>query len=182
MVSLALWAAMMGTVYFLWARCAQHGGRARGGGLVCVSLRSYRALPREKWRTARPVVSFEGSWCLTRLGNAVRVCFCLSSQSGAILRPTLGPRRTSVAAVAGLGSASRPNAVAEETHCLRAEHHLPIRIEALGCCSEEYEPRSPGGRASALSRPKPALPCSEFTAHVRISHVFGLGWSSGPRC
>ena len=44
MVSLAMGAAMMGTVYFLWARCAQHGGSVSGGGLVCVSLRSYRAL------------------------------------------------------------------------------------------------------------------------------------------
>ena len=44
MVSLAMGAAMMGTMYFLWARCAQHGGSASGGGLVCVSLRSYRAL------------------------------------------------------------------------------------------------------------------------------------------
>jgi len=40
MVSLAMEAAMMGTMYFLWARCAQHGGIASGGGLVCVSLRS----------------------------------------------------------------------------------------------------------------------------------------------
>jgi len=38
-------AAMMGTMYFLWARCAQHDGAgAIGGALVCVSLRSYRAL------------------------------------------------------------------------------------------------------------------------------------------
>jgi len=44
MVSLAMGAAMMATMYFLWARCAQHGGGASGGGLVCVSLRSYRAL------------------------------------------------------------------------------------------------------------------------------------------
>jgi len=44
MVSLAMGAAMMGIMYFLWARCAQHGGSASGGGLVCVSLRSYRAL------------------------------------------------------------------------------------------------------------------------------------------
>jgi len=44
MVSPAMGAAMMGTMYFLWAGCAQHGGKAGGGGLVCVSLRSYRAL------------------------------------------------------------------------------------------------------------------------------------------
>jgi len=44
MVSLAMGAAMMGTMYFLWARCAQDGGSASGGDLVCVSLRSYRAL------------------------------------------------------------------------------------------------------------------------------------------
>ena len=44
MVSLAMGAAMMSTMYFLWDRCAQHGGEACGGGLVCVSLRSYRAL------------------------------------------------------------------------------------------------------------------------------------------
>ena len=44
MVSLAMGAAMMGTMYFLWARCAQHGRSASGGGLVGVSLRSYRTL------------------------------------------------------------------------------------------------------------------------------------------
>jgi len=44
MVSLAMGAVMMGTMYFLWARCAQHGASASGGGLVCVSLQSYRAL------------------------------------------------------------------------------------------------------------------------------------------
>jgi len=44
MVSLVMGAAMMGTMYFLWARCAQHGVSASGRGLVCVSLRSYKAL------------------------------------------------------------------------------------------------------------------------------------------
>jgi len=44
MVSLAMEAAMMSTMYFFWDRCAQHGRGACGGGLVCVSLRSYRAL------------------------------------------------------------------------------------------------------------------------------------------
>ena len=39
MVFLAMGAAMMGTMYFLWARCAQHGGSASGGGLVCVSTK-----------------------------------------------------------------------------------------------------------------------------------------------
>jgi len=39
MVSLAMGAAMMGTIYFLWARYAQHGGSASGGGLVCVSTK-----------------------------------------------------------------------------------------------------------------------------------------------
>jgi len=47
MMSLAMGAAMMGTMYFLWARCAQHGGSASGWGLVCVSLRSYRDLRRK---------------------------------------------------------------------------------------------------------------------------------------
>jgi len=46
MVSLAMGAAMMSTMYFVWGRCAQHGGEACGGDLVCVSLRSYRALVR----------------------------------------------------------------------------------------------------------------------------------------
>jgi len=27
MVSIAMGAAMMGTMFFLWARCAQHGGK-----------------------------------------------------------------------------------------------------------------------------------------------------------
>ena len=34
MVSLAVGAAMMGSMYFLWARCAQLGGVASGEGLV----------------------------------------------------------------------------------------------------------------------------------------------------
>ena len=50
MVSLAMGAAMTGTMYFLWVRCAQHGGNASGGGLVCVSLRSYRALFIITWQ------------------------------------------------------------------------------------------------------------------------------------
>jgi len=49
---------MMGTMYFLWARCAQHGGSASGGGLVCVSLLSYRALVirslASRWPIADP--------------------------------------------------------------------------------------------------------------------------------
>jgi len=32
MVSLAMEAAMMGTMYFLRANCVQHGGGASGGG------------------------------------------------------------------------------------------------------------------------------------------------------
>jgi len=34
-------AAMIGTMYFLWvlwANCAQHGGKASGGGLISASL------------------------------------------------------------------------------------------------------------------------------------------------
>jgi len=37
-------AAMIGTMYFLRANCAQHGGSASGGGLIRASLLSYRAL------------------------------------------------------------------------------------------------------------------------------------------
>jgi len=37
-------AAMIGTMYFLRANCAQHGGSAGGGGLISASLLSYRAL------------------------------------------------------------------------------------------------------------------------------------------
>jgi len=44
MVSPAMGAAMMGTMYFLRANCAQHGGGACGGGLICASLLCYRAL------------------------------------------------------------------------------------------------------------------------------------------
>jgi len=43
MVSTAMGAAMNGTMYFLRANCAQHGGSA-GGGLIRASLLSYRAL------------------------------------------------------------------------------------------------------------------------------------------
>jgi len=32
----AMGAAMMGTMYFLWTRCAQYGGGASGGGLAGV--------------------------------------------------------------------------------------------------------------------------------------------------
>ena len=44
MVSPVTGAAMIGTMYFLRANCAQHGGRASGGGLISASLLSYRAL------------------------------------------------------------------------------------------------------------------------------------------
>jgi len=45
MVSPAMEAAMMGTMYFLRANCAQHGGDAGGGGLISASLLvGYRAL------------------------------------------------------------------------------------------------------------------------------------------
>jgi len=37
-------AAMIGTMYFLRVNCAQHGGKASGGGLISASLLSYRAL------------------------------------------------------------------------------------------------------------------------------------------
>jgi len=43
-MSPAMGAAMMGTRYFVRAICARHGGGASGGGLICASLRSYRAL------------------------------------------------------------------------------------------------------------------------------------------
>jgi len=38
MVSPAMGAAMIGTMYFLRANCAQHGGKASGGGLISASL------------------------------------------------------------------------------------------------------------------------------------------------
>jgi len=44
MVSSVVGAAMIGTIYFLRANCAQHGGCASGGGLISASLLSYRAL------------------------------------------------------------------------------------------------------------------------------------------
>jgi len=44
MVSPVMGAAMIGTMYFLRASCAQHGGSASGGGLISASLLSYRAL------------------------------------------------------------------------------------------------------------------------------------------
>jgi len=44
MVSPVMGAAMIGTMYFLRANSAQHGGSASGGGLISASLLSYRAL------------------------------------------------------------------------------------------------------------------------------------------
>jgi len=38
MVSPAMGAAMIGTMYFLRANCAQHGGSASGGGLISAFL------------------------------------------------------------------------------------------------------------------------------------------------
>ena len=38
MVSPAMGAAMIGTMYFLRANCAQHGGSASGGGLISAPL------------------------------------------------------------------------------------------------------------------------------------------------
>ena len=38
MVSPAMGAAMIGTMYFLRANCAQHGGKASGGALISASL------------------------------------------------------------------------------------------------------------------------------------------------
>jgi len=37
---------MTGTMYFLLANCAQHGGGASGGDLISASLLSYRVLRR----------------------------------------------------------------------------------------------------------------------------------------
>jgi len=37
MVSTAMGAAMIGTMYFLRANCVQHGGSASGGGLISAS-------------------------------------------------------------------------------------------------------------------------------------------------
>jgi len=42
MVSPAMGAAMIGTMYFLRANCAQHGGKASGGGLVSASLLKFQ--------------------------------------------------------------------------------------------------------------------------------------------
>jgi len=44
MVSPVMGAAMIGTMYFLRANCAQYGGSASGGGLISAPLLSYRAL------------------------------------------------------------------------------------------------------------------------------------------
>jgi len=44
MVSPAMEAAVIGTMYFLRAYCAQHGGSASVEGLISASLRSCRAL------------------------------------------------------------------------------------------------------------------------------------------
>jgi len=44
MVPPSLGAAMMGTMYFLRASSAQHGGGASGGGLISASLLCYWAL------------------------------------------------------------------------------------------------------------------------------------------
>jgi len=44
MVSPVMGAAMIGTMYFLRANCAKHGGSASGGSLISASLLSYRAL------------------------------------------------------------------------------------------------------------------------------------------
>jgi len=44
MVPPPMGAAMIGTMYFLRANCAQHGESASGKGLISASLLSYRAL------------------------------------------------------------------------------------------------------------------------------------------
>jgi len=44
MVSPAKGVTMLGLMHFLRANSAQHGGFASGGGLICASLRSCRAL------------------------------------------------------------------------------------------------------------------------------------------
>ena len=53
MVSPVMGAATIGTMYFLWANCAQHGGSASGGGLIGASLlqgssQTKRSEPRRK--------------------------------------------------------------------------------------------------------------------------------------
>ena len=48
MVSPAMGAAMMGSMYFLRANCAQQGGSASEGGLICATLLSYIALASGK--------------------------------------------------------------------------------------------------------------------------------------
>ena len=46
MLSPAMGAAMIGTMYFVRANCAQHGGSASGGGLISASPLSYMALDK----------------------------------------------------------------------------------------------------------------------------------------
>ena len=76
MESLAVGAAMMSTKYFLWARCAQHGGVASGGGLVCVSLRSYRAKVTGLYiRVERKNIFFEIAYPLPMRHRLVRKTF-----------------------------------------------------------------------------------------------------------
>jgi len=55
MVSTVMGAAMISTMYFLRANCAQHGGSASGGGLISASLLSYWALSTSSVRNRVPI-------------------------------------------------------------------------------------------------------------------------------
>jgi len=90
MVSLSMGAAMMGTMYFLWAICAQHGGGANGGGLICVSRQSYRALVLRG--------KYVGIFCMVlgyklgvlHLQFVIEFVLFLFRRTGSV-RPTVGP-------------------------------------------------------------------------------------------
>ena len=49
MVSLAIVAAMMDTMYFFWAKC-EHGGGVSGGGTVCVSTKLQSSIHHQPLR------------------------------------------------------------------------------------------------------------------------------------
>jgi len=55
MVSPAMGAAMMDTMYFLRANCVQHGGCTIGGGLISAFLLIYRALAPARIRVSDPL-------------------------------------------------------------------------------------------------------------------------------
>jgi len=70
MVSTVMGAPMIGPIYFLRANCAQHGGKASGGGLISASLLSYRA-PVPARESASCMYSGDGTpaACAARRGD-----------------------------------------------------------------------------------------------------------------